>query len=127
MISSNQESMDNFNNDDQDELVPNEIPPATQPDLFRDIPRQADYEAPPMNPYYIQQSYDDRLNSQMYDESAHCFAMSRVRRMFCLLSLFDCLMTFLMWVIYLQVCILFLFVSYILLKSFGTKRVFSRV
>ena len=47
----NQES-NNFDDDDRDELVPNEIPPATQPDLFRDIPRQADYEAPPLNPYY---------------------------------------------------------------------------
>ena len=107
MISANQESLDNFNNEDQDALVPNEIPPATQPDLFRDIPRQADYEAPPLNQYYIQQSYDDRINSTIYEEGGHCFAMSRVRRMFCLLSLFDSLMTFLMWVIYLQVCFLF--------------------
>ena len=34
------------------------------------------------------------------------FEMSPVRRMFCLLVLFDCLMTFLMWIIYLQVTII---------------------
>lgn len=93
--------------DDQDELVPNEIPPAAEPDVFQNVPRQADYGAPPLNnQYYIQQSYDDRLDSTLYDGSGHCFAMSRVRRMFCLLALFDFLMTFLMWVIYLQVTFL---------------------
>ena len=88
---------------DQEPLLSNEIPPPLHPDPFHNVPRQADYENPPINPYYIQQSYDDRMKSVIYDEDTHCFSMSRVRRMFCLLSLFDCLMTFLMWVIYLQV------------------------
>jgi Cholesterol-capturing domain. len=89
---------------DQEQLIPNEIPPPVIAHPYANVPRQADYDQPPVNPYYIQQSYDDRMNSNIYEEDhKHCFSMSPVRRMFCLLALFDCLMTFLMWVIYLQV------------------------
>lgn len=95
---------DSHQNEQEEPLLHNEeIPPPALPDPYYDIPRQADYERPLINPYFIQQSYADRFNATIYKENQNnCFSMSRVRRMFCLLSLFDCLMTFLMWVIYLQ-------------------------
>lgn len=85
-----------------DPLIPEDIPPGA--DEYHRVPRQADYDLMPNsgNAYYIRQSYDDG-GSAIYEESQSFFSLSPVRRMFCLLSLFDCLLTFLMWVIYLQV------------------------
>lgn len=54
--------------------------------------------------YYVQHSIDENMHRSVYQrESPGKFGMSPVRRMFCLLVIFDCLLTFLMWVIYLQI------------------------
>ena len=86
-------------------LIPNEVPNAPFNDQYHRVPRQADYENMyANNQYYIQQSIEES-SSLIYAEDKRCYSLSPVRRMFCLLSLFDCLLTFLMWVIYLQVIV----------------------
>lgn len=95
---------------DGDPLIPPDVNPPPFTDEYYRIPRQADYERHNGrgHQYYIQQSYDDGGGSAIYEESNNCYSLSPVRRMFCLLSLFDCLLVFLMWVIYLQVIILYM-------------------
>ena len=54
--------------------------------------------------YFIHRSTDD-VEAAVYhrDDNEKC-GLSPVRRMFCLLAVFDASLTFLMWLLYLQVC-----------------------
>lgn len=94
--------------DENDEIRPL-LAPALNPSipnpyssLYTQLP-QVTASRFPHNQYYVQQSYEDRESLLQYsDDNGRC-GLSPVRRMFLLLTLFDFLLTFLMWIIYLQV------------------------